>query len=208
MSFCGITIYFIYSNYANNNQDSEDYSFSRMSANIDNYVQNTQSVDTTDEEKQIASKSKISSFSTPIVDDDDNRINNIEITCKRISGTIVEANSEFSFCDTVGEPTSEDGYKEAHAILDGEVVDSIGGGNCQVSTTIYNAAKKIDNVEITERHEHGKDVGYIEEGEDATVAYDYFDLKFENNNDFDLELEAYIKDEKVCVDIYKVIYEG
>lgn len=64
--------------------------------------------------------------------------------------------------------------------------------------------QKHDGVEITERHEHGKDVGYIEMGKDATVAYDYLDLKFENNNDFDLKLQAYVKDNKVCVDIYKI----
>lgn len=149
-------------------------------------------------------ETKISSFSTPIVDDHENRINNIKITCSRISGTIVKSNQEFSFCEVVGQPSSEDGYKEAHAFVDGELVNAIGGGNCQVSTTIYNAAKKIDGVEITERHEHDKPVGYIEMGKDATVAYDYLDLKFENNNEFDLKLKAYIKDDKVCVDIYKL----
>ena len=115
-----------------------------------------------------------------------------------------KAGEEFSFCDVVGQPSAADGYKEAHAFVDGEIVNAIGGGNCQVSTTIYNAAKKIDGVKITERHEHDKPVGYIEMGKDATVAYDYLDLKFENNNDFDLELEAYIEDDEVCVDIYKI----
>ncbi len=168
-------------------------------ANNSNSINNT----TTNETKTVQ-ETKISSFSTPIVDDHKNRINNIKITCSRISGTIVKSNEEFSFCDVVGEPTSKDGYKEAHAFVDGELVNAIGGGNCQVSTTIYNAAKKIDGVKITERHEHGKEVGYIEMGKDATVAYDYLDLKFENNNDFNLKLKAYIKDDKVCVDIYKL----
>ena len=149
-------------------------------------------------------ETKISSFSTPIVDDHKNRINNIKITCSRITGTIVKSDEEFSFCDVVGQPSSEDGYKEAHAFVDGKLTNAIGGGNCQVSTTIYNAAKKIDGVKITERHEHDKPVGYIEMGKDATVAYDYLDLKFENNNDFDLKLKAYIKDDKVCVDVYKM----
>ena len=156
-----------------------------------------------DETKTIQ-ETKISSFTTPIVDDNKNRINNIKITCSRISGTIVKSNEDFSFCDVVGEPTAKDGYKEAHAFVDGKLTNAIGGGNCQVSTTIYNAAKKIDGVKITERHEHGKEVGYIEMGKDATVAYDYLDLKFENNNDFDLKLKAYIKNDKVCVDIYKM----
>ena len=149
-------------------------------------------------------ETKISSFTTPIVDDHKNRINNIKITCSRISDTIVKPDEEFSFCEVVGQPSSSDGYKEAHAFVDGKLVNAIGGGNCQVSTTLYNAAKKIDGVKITERHEHGKEVGYIEKGKDATVAYDYLDLKFENNNDFDLKLQAYIKNDKVCVDIYKI----
>lgn len=159
-----------------------------------------------DESTKIPTESKVSSFSTPIVDNDENRINNIEITCSRINASIVKANSEFSFCDIVGEPTAKDGYKEAHTIVNGKIVDAIGGGNCQVSTTIYNAVKKLENIEITERHEHGKDVGYIEEGKDATIAYDYLDLKFENHNDYDIKLKAYIKDNDVCVDVYKISY--
>ena len=167
---------------------------------------NSNSVDDSDNSNNSSPKTetKISSFSTPIVDDNKNRITNIKITCSRISDTVVKSNDEFSFCEIVGQPSSSDGYKEAHAFVDGELVNAIGGGNCQVSTTIYNAAKKIDGVKITERHEHGKEVGYIEKGKDATVAYDYLDLKFENNNDFDLKLQAYIKNGKVCVDIYKI----
>lgn len=163
------------------------------------------SIDNTIKDKtKTIQETKISSFTTPIVDDNKNRINNIKITCSRISGTIVKSNEEFSFCDVVGQPSSKDGYKEAHAFVDGKLTNAIGGGNCQVSTTIYNAAKKIDGVKITERHEHGKEVGYIEMGKDATVAYDYLDLKFENNNNFDLKLKAYIKNDKVCVDVYKM----
>ncbi len=180
-----------------NNIADEDNTIFESEENISNNIN--------EEKSNSETKTKISSFSTPIVDDDENRINNIEITCSKISGTVVKPNEEFSFHSVVGQPNTDDGYKEAHAIVDGEIVNEIGGGNCQVSTTIYNAAKEVDGVEITERHEHGKDVGYIEMGKDATVAYDYYDLKFENNNDFDLELEAYIEDDRVCVDIYKIV---
>lgn len=207
----GILLYIFFGNNSNNQQS--EYTPSRISANTtiaNNSVNNQdtqnneENTNTTTEQKQTKRKTKVSSFSTPIVDDNDNRITNIKITCSRISGTVVKSGEEFSFCDVVGQPSSEDGYKEAHAFVDGELVNEIGGGNCQVSTTIYNAAKEVDGVEITERHEHGKEVGYIEMGKDATVAYDYYDLKFENNNDFDLELDAYIKDNKVCVDVYKI----
>ena len=210
LAIIGVVIYFLFFRNTNNTPES-DYNPSRISYNTvlaEDNNSNTNSNSVTNSinsnSAQAKTESKISSFTTPLVDDNKNRVTNIKITCSRISNTIVKAHEEFSFCEVAGQPSSEDGYKEAHAIVDGEVVNAIGGGNCQVSTTIYNAAKKIDGVEITERHEHGKDVGYIEMGKDATVAYDYLDLKFENNNDFDLKLQAYVKDNKVCVDIYKI----
>ena len=216
----GFLLYFMFGRSRNN--PNSNYDTSRISANTtlaenttENNYNNGNKLDTnigTDtapnansiQEQTSRVETKISSFSTPIVDTHKNRINNIKITCSRISNTVVKSNEEFSFCKVVGQPTAEDGYKEAHAFVDGELVNSIGGGNCQVSTTIYNAAKKIDGVKITERHEHDKPVGYIEMGKDATVAYDYLDLKFKNNNNFDLKLKAYIKNNKVCVDIYKI----
>lgn len=197
----------LYAFFGNKNTISQsNYTPSQVTTNTT--INNSNILNSTDntikDETKTIQETKISSFTTPIVDDNKNRINNIKITCSRISGTIVKSNEEFSFCDVVGQPSSKDGYKEAHAFVDGKLTNAIGGGNCQVSTTIYNAAKKIDGVKITERHEHGKEVGYIEMGKDATVAYDYLDLKFENNNNFDLKLKAYIKNDKVCVDVYKM----
>ena len=211
LAILGVIVYFMFFRNTNNTPES-NYNPSRISYNTtltDNENNNTSTNDSTNstnsnETKKVKTETKISSFSTPIVDDNENRITNIKITCSRISDTVVRSKEEFSFCKVVGQPSSADGYKEAHAFVDGELVNAIGGGNCQVSTTVYNAAKEIDGVEITERHEHGKEVGYIEMGKDATVAYDYLDLKFKNNNDFDLKLDAYVKDDKVCVDIYKV----
>lgn len=201
----GILLYIFFGR--QNSSPESDYTPSRISANTTLANHNTTNTDInqTENNKTTRTETKISSFSTPIVDDHENRLNNIKITCSRINNTIVASKEEFSFCDTVGQPSSDDGYKEAHAFVDGELTNAIGGGNCQVSTTIYNAAKKIDGVEITERHEHDKPVGYIEMGKDATIAYDYLDLKFKNNNDFDLKLKAYMEDDKVCVDIYKVV---
>lgn len=208
----GVLIYMFFGR--TNNSPESEYTPSRVSTNtslaensnnnnINNNV-NTTNNDTV-QEKQTRTETKVSSFSTPIVDDHKNRINNIKITCSRINNTVVSSKEEFSFCDVVGQPSADDGYKEAHAFVNGELTNAIGGGNCQVSTTVYNAAKKVDGVEITERHEHGKEVGYIEMGKDATVAYDYLDLKFKNNNNFDLKLKAYLKNNKVCVDVYKIV---
>ena len=200
--------FLLYTFFGNNNSNySTNYDSSRISLNTtinNNSINSNSNSNNINNSTKKNVETKISSFSTPIVDDNKNRVSNIKITCSRISNTVVNSNEEFSFCKVVGQPSASDGYKEAHAFVDGELTNAIGGGNCQVSTTLYNAAKKIDGVEITERHEHGKDVGYIEMGKDATVAYDYLDLKFKNNNNFDLKLSAYVKDNKVCVDIYKI----
>ena len=200
----GLLLYVFFGN--KNTVPQSNYTPSQVTTNTT--INNSNILNSTDNtinnEIKTIQETKISSFTTPIVDDNKNRINNIKITCSRISGTIVKSNEEFSFCDVVGQPSSEDGYKEAHAFVNGKLTNAIGGGNCQVSTTLYNAAQKIDGVKITERHKHDKPVGYIEMGKDATVAYDYLDLKFENSNSFDLKLKAYIKDNKVCVDIYKM----
>lgn len=150
-------------------------------------------------------ETELYSFSTPIKSDDNNRLTNIKITCSRINETIVKSNKEFSFCDVVGQPSSDDGYKPADAFgKDNKIIKAIGGGNCQVSTTIYNAALGVKGLEITERHEHDRDVAYIEDGKDATVAYDYLDLKFKNKNDFDIKLYASASNDKVTVKIFKI----
>ena len=81
-----------------------------------------------------------------------------------------------------------------------------GGGNCQVSTTIYNVAKKVKGIKITERHEHGKEVGYVKKGDDATVAYNSLDLKFKNNTDSDLKLLVEVTNNKVIAKILKIEY--
>ena len=205
LAIIGLLFYAFMRN-TNNTTPQSQYTPSQISAdiNITNNEINNSNTNVLNNETTEKVETKVAGFSTPIVDNAENRINNIKITCSKINGTIVEPDEEFSFCEVVGQPSAEKGYKEAHAFVDGKLVNAIGGGNCQVSTTLYNAAKESDGVEITERHEHGKPVGYIEMGKDATVAYDYLDLKFKNNNNYNLKLKSYINDNKVCVEIFRV----
>ena len=145
------------------------------------------------------------SFSTPIKSTDDNRLTNLKLTCDKINGTIVKAGSEFSFYKVVGPSEAKDGYKIADALdADGNTIKLIGGGNCQVSTTIYNAALGVSGLEVTERHEHSNDVAYIEDGKDAAVAYGHLDLKFKNTNNYDIKLYSTVSDNKVIVKIFRV----
>lgn len=97
------------------------------------------------------------SFSTQILDTSEGRQNNIRLTCSSLNDTIVNTGSTFSFCDTVGPATSEKGYQEAKIFgPDGEVTMGLGGGNCQVSSTLYNAVLQDSNFEIVERHPHAR----------------------------------------------------
>ncbi len=120
-------------------------------------------------------------FSTTIKSKSSNRLNNIDITCNKLNGTIVNPNEEFSFCGTIGKATEEKGYKKADVIINKHVEKALGGGNCQVSTTLYNTVLGISNIKVTERHPHGKKVNYVPEGKDAAVSYGSKDLKFINN---------------------------
>ena len=146
-------------------------------------------------------ESEISSFSTSLKGDSA-RLNNISITCNTINGTIIKNGEAFSFNSIVGQPTAEKGYQEADVFVNQKTEKGYGGGNCQVSTTIYNAALQINDIEVTERHPHKKKVSYIEEGKDAAVSYSGgLDLKFTNNTGSDIKLYVTCDDDSVDVKI-------
>lgn len=110
------------------------------------------------------------------------RQNNISITCSSLNGATVNPGNTFSFCDTVGKATSSKGYEEADVFdSDGNVIQALGGGNCQVSSTLYNAVLQVPGLEVVERHPHSRKVTYVEEGKDAAVAYGSVDFRFKNN---------------------------
>lgn len=143
-------------------------------------------------------------FSTPIKAKSENRLNNIRLTCEELNETIVENGSEFSFCNTVGQASSSKGYKKADVIINKRTVQAIGGGMCQVSTTLYNAVLGVPNLEVTERHSHDKPVNYIEAGKDATISYGSLDLKFKNNTGKKIKIYASSDNVNVTVKIVSV----
>lgn len=197
----------------NSNNNSSNYSGVKISAEQNtqennnqnkNELANTTNTNTNTQNDTKPKETELASCSTPIIIDDNNRDKNLKITADKINGTIVKNGEEFSFNDTVGNPTEEKGYEKAGAFSNGKKIKTYGGGNCQVSTTIYDTALKVKGIEITERHEHGKSVGYVKEGKDATVAYDYLDLKFKNNTGHDIKIYASVGKEKVNVKIVKL----
>lgn len=180
---------------SNNNtlkSDSRNILNELNNVSISNITINSQVEDNTIKEKEIAS------FSTNLKGDKARR-NNISITCNTINGTTIAPGETFSFNKIVGSPSPDKGYMEADVFVNKKTEKGYGGGNCQVSTTIYNAALSIEDIEIKERHPHKKKVSYVEEGKDAAVSYSGgLDLKFVNN--IDKTIKIYVSSDEDSVD--------
>ena len=198
IAFIILIAYFYFNKF--NLNDAIDYTANRLSVELKNNTALNNDVSN----EPVIVEEEIYSFSTKIIDEDDASDTNIRITCNAINGTIIKNGEEFSFNKVAGNPTPDRGYKKAGVFIDGELKKGYGGGNCQVSTTIYNAVNKIDGVNITERHEHEKEVGYIKMGRDSTVVYDNLDLKFENNTGYDIKLYTELSDNKVKVKVNRL----
>ncbi len=132
---------------------------------------------------------------------DKNRNTNIDLSARAISGKTVLPGEIFSFNGATGERSAEKGYKEAPAIAGGQSKDEIGGGVCQTSSTLFNAAVRAD-LEILERNPHAWPSSYIEKGFDATVNYPGLDMKFRNNTEWPVFILAEYSSQKVTVNIY------
>ncbi len=123
----------------------------------------------------------MASFATEVSGSIADRVHNIALGAAAVHGTLVGPGEEFSFNRTVGPSTREKGYREAPVIAGNRLVPGLGGGLCQVSSTLYNAAL-LANLSIVARSSHSLIVSYLPPGRDATVAYDLVDLKFVNNH--------------------------
>ncbi len=131
----------------------------------------------------------VSSFSTETTNNS-NRNSNIALACEKINGTKLEPGEEFSFNGVVGQRTTANGFKEATVIQGGQYEQGLGGGICQVSSTLYNAVV-MANLEVTERNAHAWPSSYVPEGLDATVDYGVLDFKFKNNTDYQVFVLAW-----------------
>ncbi|HCC04479.1 MAG TPA: factor for cell wall maintenance or synthesis YoaR [Clostridiales bacterium] len=170
--------------------------------NSGNY--NSDAEESTQESKKTETETQISEFTTKIYTKDDERQNNINITCSTLNNTYVEVGETFSFCKTVGKATTSKGYEKADVFKDGEVVQALGGGNCQVSTTLYNAVLEVDGLNVTERHKHSNSVPYIKNGKDAAVSYGSYDFKFVNNTSNKIKISASCDSDYVYIKIFKL----
>ena len=143
----------------------------------------------------------IGTFYTTYNNSDRNRNTNLMVGCNYINGTILAPGEVFSANVGLGSQTAAGGYKMAGVYNNGKVEQGMAGGVCQVTTTLYNAAIMAE-LEIVERHPHSMTVGYVPLGRDAAVAGNYKDLKFRNNTEYPIMIEAYASGGKLVMNIF------
>ena len=217
VALIGIGVY-VYIQNTNKNNEQSNYEADKTSAenntsntentsNTDNTsnnesTTNTNTSDNTSETTNVTSENtsstenvtktieeQLSAFSTKIYSNDTNRTKNMEITTSTLNGTIVKNGEIFSFCNTVGPATSSKGYLEADIYdHDGNKKKGYGGGNCQVSSTLYNAVLAVSSLTVIERHPHSNHVPYVADGKDAAVASGSYDFKFRNDTGNDIKI--------------------
>ncbi len=142
-----------------------------------------------------------SSFSTTYSASSKERKHNIALASKALNNSLIESFGEFSFNRCVGERTEKRGYQKAKIIVSGEFVDGIGGGVCQVSTTLYNALI-LAGLEIIESHPHSLPVSYVEPSFDAMVNSGWADLKFINNTHNPVIIKAFANGDRLLIEIW------
>ena len=176
---------------------------------INNNIVSTNKADNTSNSSssKVSNKSEelLAQFSTRIYSTDSARQNNLEITSKKLNGTVVKPNETFSFTKTVGPSTAAKGYEEADIYdSNGNKIKGYGGGNCQISSTLYNAVQKVSSLKVVEKHEHSNTVPYVKEGHDAAVAYGSVDFKFKNTNNFSIKILVETSKNYVVVKLMKI----
>lgn len=141
------------------------------------------------------------SFYTTYASSSQERKSNIRLSAKAINNAFIDVGGEFSFNKVVGARTEKRGYKKAKIIVGGEFVDGIGGGVCQVSTTLYNAVL-LAGLEILECHPHSLPVSYVAPSFDAMVNSGCADLKFKNNTKNPVYIKTCADDQMIKISIY------
>lgn len=153
------------------------------------------------EEELAKVKDLMGSFTTNYRSSGWGRAKNVENGASKINGTILYPGDELSVYELVNPFTKENGYELAGSYLNGETVESFGGGICQVSTTLYNAALEAE-LEITQRYNHSMIVTYVDLSADAAIAGTYKDLRFKNPYDTPVYIEGVCSNRNITFNIY------
>lgn len=149
----------------------------------------------------------LSTFSTEYATSNRDRTTNLRLAAEKIDGTVIMPGETFSYNKIVGKRTVEAGYKEAAIFSDGEVTDGLGGGICQISTTLYDSVLYA-NLEIVERRNHMFIPSYVGGGRDATVVWGSTDFKFKNNRNYPIKISMTVSGGIARATIYGVKTEN
>lgn len=139
--------------------------------------------------EEVLFRDTLASCSTSLNEGNVPRTNNVRLASAAINGTILNPGEEFSYNNVVGERTTERGYQSAGAYSGNEIIDEVGGGVCQPSSTLYMAVLRAD-LEVTQRVNHSFTVAYTPLGEDATVSWGGPDFCFKNDTDYPIKILA------------------
>ncbi len=150
-------------------------------------------------EKKLISR-VISSYTTSFASSDANRAHNVMLAASKIDGVILNPGDSFSYNKIVGPRTYATGFKNAHVYEGTKIVDGMGGGICQVSSTLYNSVLMAD-LKIIKRTNHSMPVGYVPMGRDATVSYGTIDFVFQNDKNFPVKISAYSQNRILTISI-------
>lgn len=151
--------------------------------------------------KTLAFDGVIGEFTTKFNVNDKNRTVNLLAASSKMDKSVLKPGDTLSFNDTIGPRTAETGFKDAYIIINNEYVQGIGGGICQVSSTLYSAAV-LANLSIVERAPHAVAVAYIPLGQDATVNYPNLDLKLRNDTQSLIYIRTEVKSGSLTVRLY------
>lgn len=143
---------------------------------------------------------QLATFSSNYASSSANRAYNVELAASKINGLILPDGAEFSYNNIVGNANAANGFKMATIFSDGKQTEGVGGGVCQVSSTLYCAVLRSD-LEVTERHNHSLPIGYVPGGQDATVSYGVLDFRFKNNTGAPIKIEAVCSSRNLTVSI-------
>jgi vancomycin resistance protein YoaR len=156
---------------------------------------------TTEVAEGMGIKERISTYTTTFSSGNKPRVNNIHTLADALDGTLLPPGSTFSFNGTVGPRTADKGYQEAGAIVNGELVPQLGGGICQVNTTLFNTVYE-SGLPVVERHNHSFYISHYPKGRDATVSWGGPDFKFRNDTDHWVLIATGYSNSSVTISLY------
>ncbi|KAF0207567.1 MAG: VanW family [Actinobacteria bacterium] len=156
---------------------------------------------TTEKARTLGITERLSTFTTTYASSNKPRVNNIHLLADALDGTLLAPGQVFSFNETIGQRTAEKGYQEANAIVNGKLVPQLGGGICQIGSTIFNTVF-FSGFPVTERHNHSIYISHYPKGRDATVSWGGPDFKFQNDSNTWVLVSTAYTNSSVTVSLY------